>query len=168
MIDDLIEINNKFFSDNRGEFIRIFDRNTVKSSHSEICQINISKNPKKFTLRGLHYQFQGESEHKILTLNRGVIYLAIIDMRKNSKTYLNKFEKLISAGDRSSYFIPAGCATGWLSLVSNTELIYFMYDFFENCTYSGLRFDDPALDIKWPALPKIISKKDLSWNFIQL
>ncbi len=167
MIQNLVEIKNEYFIDDRGKFTRIFDRNIIKSSDRDICQINISNNPIKFTLRGLHYQINGESEHKILRVSRGEIYLAIVDLRKNSSTYLNKFEKQVSSDDDISYFIPAGCATGWLSLTSNTEIIYLMYDFYENCSYSGARYDDPALDIKWPALPKVISKKDLSWNLIQ-
>jgi dTDP-4-dehydrorhamnose 3,5-epimerase-like enzyme len=43
-----------------------------------------------------------------------------------------------------------------------------MCDRFEDCAYSGLRYDDPSLDISWPAKPKVISEKDLNWEFLEI
>ena len=31
-----------------------------------------------------------------------------------------------------------------------------------------MRYDDPEFKIKWPQIPKHISKKDLSWKFYNI
>ena len=35
-----------------------------------------------------------------------------------------------------------------------------MSEFYKPSYSSGIRYDDPFFDIKWPVKPKIISKKD--------
>ena len=166
MIKDLLIFQLPKFADDRGEFLRFFDEKKIFLKDRKIQQINISKNPFKHTLRGLHYQVGKESEHKILYLNHGLIFLVVVDLRKSSSSYLEKFEITLDCEHNKTIFIPAGCATGWISLKNNTEIIYLMYDRYEDCTYSGLRYDDPSLNISWPAKPKVISEKDLTWKFI--
>lgn len=165
MIKDLLIFQLPKFADDRGEFLRFFDDRKMFLENKKIKQVNISKNPFKYTLRGLHYQVGKESEHKIMYLNHGSIFLVVVDLRKSSKSYLEKFEITLNCEDNKTIFIPAGCATGWLSLKKYTEIVYLMYDRFEDCIYSGLRYDDPTLKI-WPSKPKVISEKDLSWKFI--
>jgi len=89
-------------------------------------------------------------------------------LRKNSTSYLEKFEVTLDSIEHKFIYIPAGCATGWMSLKQNTEIIYLMCDRYEDCAYSGLRYDDPSLDISWPAKPKVISEKDLNWKFLEI
>jgi dTDP-4-dehydrorhamnose 3,5-epimerase len=62
--------------------------------------------------------------------------------------------------------IPPGFGHSYLTLKDQTILGYQM-----NCSYDvskeiGFRYDDPAICIKWPLTPKIVSDKDLSWDFI--
>jgi dTDP-4-dehydrorhamnose 3,5-epimerase len=70
---------------------------------------------------------------------------------------------LFSAKEDNAIYIPAGCATGWLSLEERTTLLYSMSSRYEDCTYGGFRYNDPKFSIKWPLNPEIISDKDLSW-----
>jgi dTDP-4-dehydrorhamnose 3,5-epimerase len=168
MIQGLKIFESSKHTDSRGEFIRFFDGKIVELENKKIQQINISRNPHIHTLRGLHFQVGKESEHKVLYLNHGAIFLAIIDLRKNSTSYLEKYEVTLDSKEHKSIYIPAGCATGWMSLKRDTEIIYLMCDRYEDCAYSGLRYDDPSLDISWPAKPKVISEKDLNWEFLEI
>jgi dTDP-4-dehydrorhamnose 3,5-epimerase len=155
------------FRDHRGSFSRLFDINWLPLSDIQPQQINISRNSARGTLRGMHYQLTGIPEHKLITVLSGSVYIVVIDLRKDSDSYLNTFAAAIDSRDLKALFVPAGCATGWITLEENTDLHYVMSSRFEDCTYSGLRFDDSFFKLKWPAEPKVISDQDISWpNFI--
>jgi dTDP-4-dehydrorhamnose 3,5-epimerase len=167
MIQDLEIFQSPTHTDSRGEFIRIFDERKKAQSNQNIKQVNISRNPKKHTLRGLHFQVDKETEHKVLYLNTGEIFLVVIDLREKSATHLEKFELLLNCKQNKSIFIPAGCATGWLSMEESTEIVYLMFDRFEDCVYSGIRYNDPVFNISWPAKPLEISEKDMTWDYFK-
>jgi dTDP-4-dehydrorhamnose 3,5-epimerase len=151
------------FVDHRGSFERLFDSTWAKDFNLLPQQVNISRNTHKGTLRGLHFQLTGQPEHKLITLLSGSIYLAVVDLRKDSESYLqvNSFE--VNSSDLKSIFIPFGCATGWVSLEPNTDLHYVMYSRFEENTYSGLLYSDSFFNIPWPISPSVISVQDMNW-----
>jgi dTDP-4-dehydrorhamnose 3,5-epimerase len=151
------------FVDHRGSFERLFDAIWIKELDLLPQQVNISRNTHKGTLRGLHFQIAGQPEHKLIALLSGSIYLAVVDLRKESESYLqvNSFE--INSNELKSIFIPFGCATGWVSLEPNTDVLYMMYSRFEENSYSGLRYNDSFFNIPWPMDPNVISEQDMSW-----
>jgi dTDP-4-dehydrorhamnose 3,5-epimerase len=81
---------------------------------------------------------------------------------------MNVYQGTLLAQDESSIYIPAGCATGWISLVDNTSLLYFMSARYEDSLFSGFRFDDPLITIKWPRTPQLISEQDRNWPSLKL
>jgi len=165
-INGLKSINFKTFTDNRGSFTRLYDTNFLDEIF-DINQINLSISPQEGTLRGMHYQLSGPREDKYLNIISGLIYVVVVDMRSGESTYLNINQRVLSATEAESLYIPSGCATGWLSLTNDTKLLYSMSARFEECTYGGFRYNDPSFSINWPSNPKFISEKDLSWpNFI--
>jgi dTDP-4-dehydrorhamnose 3,5-epimerase len=168
MIKDVLEFENVTFKDHRGFFSRIYDKNLSTNFDSEIYQVNLSYNPQIHTLRGLHYQINMRTEHKVVKVINGSIYLAIVDLRAESDSYLGVHQRYLTAKDEISIFIPAGCATGWLTTEEKTNILYLMTESYENCQYSGIRYDDPAIGIDWPFLPKVISQKDLLWENLKL
>lgn len=172
MHDDEFEglklIKTNVFQDERGSFTRLYDCMRLQDDSLIPKQMNISRNPLRGTLRGMHYQVNGEPEHKIMTLLSGSIFLALIDMRKDSLSFLKIASGTFSAGDETSIFIPAGCAAGWLSLSANTDIHYVMYSRYEENTYDGLRYNDPFFNISWPTEPRIISEQDKNWSLYSL
>lgn len=153
--------------DTRGSFTRLYDTDSFTKNFS-IKQISLSNNPKQGTLRGMHFQVSGPPENKYINIISGLIYLVIVDLRINESTYLNVNQTLFSAEEDNALYIPAGCATGWLSLTEGAEIIYSMSARYEECTYGGFRYNDPKFSINWPSTPIIISDKDLSWPDIDL
>ena len=67
----------------------------------------------------------------------------------------------ISARNRKSVLIPAGCANAFLSLEDHTFFHYYMGEFYGVASDSGFRFDDPRFSVDWPHAPEVISEKDL-------
>jgi dTDP-4-dehydrorhamnose 3,5-epimerase len=150
-------------SDIRGTFTRTFDLLAPPDSKFSVVQVNISVNPQPFTLRGMHFQTSGPNEEKIISLLSGSAFLVAVDLREESPSFLEQSHFELTYPLAESIHVPSRFATGWLSTSPNTVFQYLMSARFEDCKYSGLRFDDPILSIDWPAQPSVVSEKDLAW-----
>lgn len=158
-------INNVTHVDSRGFFQRIFDSDSHAFENQKLQQINISDNPKQYTLRGMHFQVSGYPEHKYISVLRGEICLVVSNahLATNKTNVKNQYFSL-SENSQSTLFVPSGLATGWVSLSEDTLILYLMTSRYEECHYSGFRYDDDFADINWPALPLVVSSKDYSWS----
>lgn len=159
----LFIIIKKPFKDQRGHFVRDFCTKELKKLKFRIKQINISFNKKKYTLRGFHYQKKPFEEDKIISCISGEILNICIDLRKNSRTYLKSFKKILSEDNYQSLHIPAGFANAYLTLKANTKILYYMSKYYKPEYGKGIRFNDPFFKIPWPKIPKVISKNDLNY-----
>jgi len=162
-IDGLKVYKGSTFSDSRGKFSRVFDSDWFYGIGFTPMQINVSSNPYKHTLRGMHFQVDGEPESKLMTLLSGVVFLSLVDLRPKALSYLNVFTKEVTAEQGESIYIPAGCASGWISMSNDVQIHYVMSSRFEHNNYGGFKFDDPFFSIPWPVKPEIISDQDRNW-----
>jgi dTDP-4-dehydrorhamnose 3,5-epimerase len=153
------------FEDPRGFFARAWCKNEFESHGlaSTVMQANLSYNRSKATLRGMHYQIEPFAETKLLRCISGAIYDVIIDLRPASKTYKQWLGVELSAKNRKMIYVPQGFAHGFISLESNTEVLYHVSQFYSQCHERGVRYDDPAFGIEWPLGVEVISEKDRSW-----
>ena len=160
----LIEPN--LFEDSRGTFRRSFCQEKYKEYglDSNMSQGNISENPYKGTLRGFHYQIGKYKEAKTITCINGSLYDVVIDLRKDSPTFLKHTALEISSINKKSIYIPKGCANAWLTLEPNTIIHYYMSNPYQPGFDCGIRYNDELFKIKWPFAPKVISQKDQSYN----
>ena len=171
IIPGLIKIVPELHKDERGVFHRSFCQKELSQLgiNFEVKQGNISENLKKHTLRGFHYQIQPTFESKILSCISGALYNVVIDLRKNTKTFRQSVFFEISAEERESIHVPAGCANAFLTMSDQTIVHYYMGDFFNPDTYGGIRYNDPAFKVIWPCEPKIISNRDLNFaNYLEV
>ena len=154
--------------DDRGFFARFFCSNEFKQTGYpiEIKQANDSLSAEKGTLRGMHYQVGDASETKIIRCLKGAIYDVVLDLRKDSSSYLKWEGFYLDAENRDMIRVPKGCAHGFLTLEPNTEVFYLVDNEYCPEMERGVRWNDPTFNILWPILPKVISDKDNSWaNF---
>lgn len=151
--------------DERGFFARIFDEKIFEKEgfNAKIKQCNISFNKKKGTIRGLHFQKKPYQEAKFVRCVKGRIFVVIIDIRKESKTFLEKIHLELNSSTHNLLYIPEGIALGIQTLEDNSELFYQMTQEYAPEHSSGIRWDDPLFKIKWPLKMSNISKKDSSW-----
>lgn len=130
-------------------------------------QINISQNKKKGTLRGLHMQNGQAAEEKIVSCIRGSVYDVCVDLREGSHTYGKYVAYILSELNGNMLYIPKGCAHGFMTLEDDTQMLYFMSEFYAPEYAVGYRYDDPFFGIEWPdEKNKIISERDRSWEYI--
>ena len=65
------------------------------------------------------------------------------------------------------FLIPKGFAHGFQSLKNDSEILYFMSEFYSQEHVNGVRWDDPLFDIKWPIKSPILSERDKNWLLIK-
>ena len=149
-------------NDERGFFARSFCVREFEALglDSTVAQCNISFNTKVGTLRGLHFQAPPHEEAKLIRCTRGAIYDVAVDIRPDSRTYLNWHAVEITQDNRRMMFIPRGFAHGFQTLVDNSEVFYLMSEFYHPECARGLRWNDPVLAITWPLENPIVSDKD--------
>jgi dTDP-4-dehydrorhamnose 3,5-epimerase len=154
--------------DQRGFFARTFCQKEFEEHHlnNKIAQTNISSNKKRGTLRGLHMQLSPYQESKIIQCIRGSIYDVILDMREGSETFKQWISAELNAENHKMLYVPEGFAHGFITLEDDTEVSYFINQFYTPGSEKGFRWNDPALNISWPIAPQIISEKDQSFPLI--
>lgn len=151
--------------DDRGFFARLFCEKEFGDAGLEtrFLQINNSTSSMKGTLRGMHYQLPPAGEVKVVRCIKGSLYDVIVDLRPDSPTYLQSFGAELSADNRRMMYVPRGFAHGFITLEDDTEAFYLVSAFYAPQYERGLRHDDPALRIEWPATPTELSVKDKRW-----
>ena len=162
----LIELDK--LHDERGFFARSYCFREFEEHYlnPRVVQCNVSYNLKKGTLRGMHYQLSPYEESKLVRCTRGAVYDVIVDLRRESNTYMKHYGVRLDSKNRSMLFIPEGFAHGFLTLKDNTEVFYQMSEFYSPDSAKGFRWNDPAFGIRWPHEVAVISERDRSYpNF---
>lgn len=159
-IKGLLKILPKKHVDNRGKFVRYFSKDLFKRINFNNVQSNLSYNKLSRTLRGFHMQKKPYEEDKIITCVNGKIFFVVVDLRKNSQSYLNNYSSILDDKKNISIFVPKGIATAWITLKNNTIINYLMSEYYKPEYAINFNYKDPKFNIKWPCAPKVISKKD--------
>lgn len=168
--EGLFVIKPKIIEDERGWFMRTYSedffKKNIQNFSSKWIQMNHSFSREKNTWRGFHFQIPPFQETKLVRCVKGRIIDYVIDLRKNSKTFLKNYKIELSAENKKMIYIPKGFAHGFITLETNTELIY-LHDQYYNPEYeSGIRFDDPLFQIDIGTQPEHVSQRDLSHNLL--
>lgn len=152
-------------SDERGFFARTFCAREFEEHGLKptVAQANVSFNHAQGTLRGMHYQVPPAAETKLVRCTRGSIYDVIIDLRPGSPSYLKHFGVELTEHNRMALYVPEMFAHGYLTLSPGAEVVYQVGEFYTPGYERGIRFDDPAFAILWPAPVTLLSPKDESW-----
>lgn len=152
------------FGDGRGYFARTYCAQEFAEHGLEpaIAQCSTSFNPRRGTLRGMHYQTGPRPEAKLVRCTRGAIHDVALDLRRDSPTYLRWHAVELSEDNGRALFLPAGCAHGFQTLRGATEVLYQISVPYEPSAAAGVRWNDPAFAIEWPEAPggRTISERD--------
>jgi dTDP-4-dehydrorhamnose 3,5-epimerase len=153
--------------DERGHFTRIFCAEEFAKAGIVFSapQINLSGNAKRHTLRGLHYQDAPFAEAKFVRAVRGRAFDVVVDLRKGSATENSWIGIELDSRAMNGVFVPEGCAHGFLTLEDDTEILYQMGRPYAEGHAQGVRWDDPAFAIAWPARPAVISPRDAGYPY---
>jgi len=156
----IIEVEKRM--DHRGFFARTFCEQEFGGHNlkTRFVQCNVSFNKRKGTLRGMHLQAAPYEEVKLIRCNRGSIYDVIVDLRPNSPTFKSHVCVVLSAENGKMLYVPEGFAHGFQTLENDTEVFYQMSQFYSPEHARGVRWNDPAFGIDWPADERTIVERD--------
>lgn len=151
--------------DSRGYFMRAFAKEELKKEGVDfsILHINRSLSKKKGVIRGLHFQEAPMGEDKIVQCLEGKIFDVALDLRKNSKTYLQWVGQILDPKSKNMMLTPKGCAHGFQTLEKNSLVEYFATQVYSPDHEKGIRYNDPQFAIDWPIKKSILSDKDRSY-----
>ncbi len=151
--------------DGRGYFARTFCRDEFRSHGLEtaILQSNVSWNAHRGTIRGMHFQRPPKEEAKLVRCGKGAVYDVVADLRRDSPTYLKWEAAELTAENGAMLYVPKGFAHGFQTLVDDVLVVYQMFESYAPELSGGVRWDDPALGIRWPVPDPILSEKDRSY-----
>lgn len=162
-LDDVLIYRPKIFKDSRGSFIESYNETKFKEAgiSSHFCQDNRSTSIKG-VLRGLHFQKAPYEQAKLVTVTRGLVYDVCVDLRPTSRTFGKYFGVHLSEEEPTFLFIPRGFAHGFLTLSESADFFYKVDNIYKKDSESGIRFDDPSLNISWPEIDSkiLLSDKD--------
>jgi len=150
----------KVFADERGWFLESFCSHEFEQLgiESNFVQDNHS-NSSKGVLRGLHFQWY-KPQGKLIRVVRGSAMFVEVDIRPNSPTLGNHLKVEISEQNKKVLWVPPGFANGFLSLESNTDVLYKCTSVWNGNAEGSIRWDDPRLNIDWGIDNPIMSSKD--------
>lgn len=159
----LVEIERR--ADSRGFFARAWCRREfeLQGLNPNLAQANIAFSHTRGTLRGMHHQVPPYQEAKLVRCTMGAIYDVIVDLRRDSPTYMQWFGVELTARNGRMLYVPEGFAHGYQTLADDTEVFYQTSHFYAPECARGVRYDDPAFRISWPMAIRVISDADKHW-----
>lgn len=155
-------------SDERGWFARYYCKKEFQQiGHTkEWVQMNHSVTHKKGALRGMHFQLAPFKEIKLLRCIAGSVYDVIVDLRKDSPSFLQWTGVELSAANKKMLYIPEGFAHGFQCLENNCELTYHHSEYYTPGSEAGINYNDPTISIKWQLPVTVISERDEKHPFL--
>ena len=149
------------YGDHRGYFGETYSRRRyaemgidvdfVQDNHSLSCSVG--------TLRGLHFQAPPAAQGKLVRCGRGAIFDVAVDIRRGSPTYGQWMGYELTATNGHQLYVPVGFAHGFVTLESNSEIIYKCTDYYAPEAEGAVHWDSCRID--WPlSSDPILSEKD--------
>ena len=156
-LPDVVLIEPAVFGDDRGWFMETFSQKRFADGLRALglplprpfVQDNESHSAAG-VLRGLHYQLPPHPQGKLVRVVQGAVLDVTVDLRRGSPTFGEWAAEELSADNRCQLWIPEGFAHGFVALQDNTRFLYKTTDFYAKDCERAIRWDDPALAIRWP------------------
>ena len=160
-ISDVILVEPKLFSDDRGFFLESFKTSDFLSIgiDKKFVQDNFSHSIRG-VIRGLHFQRTPKAQAKLVTALKGEIFDVAADIRKNSPTYGKWIGEILSESNHKLLYIPEGFAHGFCVLSEEADVLYKVSNEYSSEHEEGIIWSDPKLNIQWPITKPIVSDKD--------
>lgn len=165
----LMLVQRTAIEDQRGFLSRFFCAEEFGAAGLDkpIVQINQTLTRNRGAVRGMHFQYPPHAEAKLVSCLHGEIFDVVVDLRRDSPTYLHWHGVLLSALNRQSLLIPEGFAHGFQTLTEDCELIYLHTAAYHPESEGALNVVDSNLAIGWPLAITEISERDRNHKSIE-
>ena len=157
MKNEIRIIKNSTFKDQRGFLWTTWKKNSFNKIKFNHDKFSVSK---KNVLRGLHCDFKS---WKMVTCVYGKFLFVVVDMRKNTKTYLKHKSWVLDYKKPTLILVPPHYANAHLT-ISKTCVFHYKWSYkgkyLDSNKQKSYRWNDPKIKIKWPIKKPILSKRD--------
>ena len=168
-IPDILLIEPKVFSDERGFFFESFNQADFEK-RTNLSPIFVQENHSrsiKGVLRGLHYQLPPKAQDKLLRVVKGEIFDVVVDIRKGSSTFGKWLGETLSEKNKKQIWIPKGFAHGFLVVSESADIVYKTTEEYALQYERCIIWNDPKLNIDWGLKREpILSNKDKKGELI--
>jgi dTDP-4-dehydrorhamnose 3,5-epimerase len=148
------------FHDDRGHFYESY--NQTRFAANGITENFVQDNYSYSTagvIRGLHFQKEPHGQGKLVRCMTGKVMDVVVDLRNSSPTFGQHGTYILDAEIGNMLYVPIGFAHGFVAL-TDAIFVYKCTDFWNKEAESGLRWNDPTLNIAWGVENPIVSDKD--------
>lgn len=154
------------YDDERGSFIKCYDEasfmeagigNCFKESYFSISDKNV--------IRGMHFQVPPADHEKLVCVTFGAVKDVLLDIRKDSPTYGQVMDIVLSADNHLALYIPRGFAHGFMGLEDHTIMNYLVATVHSPKHDMAIRWDSIGYD--WKNAAPIMSKRDQEAALLQ-
>ncbi|MEZ4404380.1 MAG: dTDP-4-dehydrorhamnose 3,5-epimerase [Kofleriaceae bacterium] len=146
-------------ADPRGALTETYQAARYAHLGATFVQDNLSTS-RRGVVRGLHYQ-RTRPQGKLVTVVAGAIFDVVLDLRAGSSTFGRWAGVELTATNRRQLWIPPGCAHGFQATSDiDAVVLYKLTAPYEPTDERAVRWDDPALAIRWPIAPALVSVRD--------
>lgn len=153
-------IEPRVFGDARGFFLETFHLERYESVGipGPFVQDNLSRS-EKGTLRGLHFQ-EPHAQGKLVQVLRGAVWDVAVDIRKGSPHFGAWVGVELGEDNPRQLWIPSGFAHGFCVLSDSADFFYKCTELYAPNAEHCIRWDDPAIGVRWPIQAPRLSVKD--------
>lgn len=144
-------ITPQVFGDARGFFLETFRSDSLArlADGVSFVQDNHSRS-RRGIVRGMHFQ---SGQWKLVRCARGAIFDVVVDIRPGSSTFGEWEAHGLNDETHCQLLVPDGFAHGFCVLSELADVTYKVSSYYDSGLEGGFRFDDPAVDIRWPIAP---------------
>src|SRR5580765_5908438 len=161
-LPEVLIVQGERIPDGRGSLEVAWQQDIFKARglDARIAQFNYVANKTRGTIRGMHYQTAPFEQAKLVRPIRGAVFDVAVDIRPESPTFRQWVGVELKAGQSRMIYIPTGFAHGYQTLTDDTEILYIVSAPYMPSHQVGLRWDDPAIGIKWQlGTPTVIHER---------
>ena len=148
--------------DERGTFVKAYGETVFRNAGIDFTlRESYFSFSKKNVIRGMHFQLPPHQHSKIVYCPQGAILDVIVDLRKDSPTFRQRYAHELSAANHKAVFIPEGFAHGFKSLTDDALTCYLVSSEYNKAHDTGIRYD--TIGFNWDVKNPILSARDLSF-----
>ena len=162
-IEGVVIIEPRVFRDDRGYFFESFSQQRFNELVAPVTFVQDNESRSTYgVLRGLHFQKPPYAQSKLVRVVKGVVLDVAVDLRKDSPTFGQYEQGLLSEDNKRQFFIPQGLAHGFVVLSPEAVFQYKCDNYYAPQAEGSVRWDDPQININWqlPLGDILLSEKD--------
>lgn len=160
-IDGLVVVDPIIFSDNRGDLFEAYNEQIFSTYGLNLKFVQDNEaTSKKNVLRGMHVNVK-HPQGKLIRVLDGEILDVVIDLRKDSPTYMSCYSILLSDENKKQLYIPEGMGHGYLAL-QDSRILFKTTTHYIPGDEIGFAWNSKAITVDWGVKEPVQNDRDKS------